>query len=142
MSTAIASSSARAVTGAPQTTVYASLHAWASWVRQLPPSGRTHLLVDAAVGAAPIVRHVRQVLDDHGITVNQHVVDRPASLDEVRQESAAIGDDAVIAVGGGRVIDRAKLLRFPLGTGHPETRQWSGEGCSGAPYLELPRAVP
>lgn len=33
-------------------------------------------------------------------------------------------------------------VRFPLGTGHPETRQWSGEGCPGAPYLELPRAVP
>lgn len=135
MSTAIASSSARAVTGAPQTTVYASLHAWASWVRQLPPSGRTHLLVDAAVGAAPIVRHVRQVLDDHGITVNQHVVDRPASLDEVRQESAAIGDDAVIAVGGGRVIDRAKLLTLFSADAHAEKRLSTTHRCG---FIALP----
>src|SRR5690606_24967056 len=41
-----------------------------------------------------------------------------------------------------RLRAACRMVRFPLGTGHPETRQWSGEGCSGAPYLELPRAVP
>jgi hypothetical protein len=33
-------------------------------------------------------------------------------------------------------------LRFPLGTGHPETRQRPGEGCPGATSLEVSRAVP
>jgi hypothetical protein len=33
-------------------------------------------------------------------------------------------------------------VRFPLGTGHPETRQWSGEGCPGVPSIEVPGAVP
>lgn len=33
-------------------------------------------------------------------------------------------------------------VRFPLRTGHPETRQWSGEGCPDAPSIEVPRAVP
>lgn len=135
MSTATVSSPTRAVTGTSPTTVYTSLHTWASWVRELPPSGRTHLLVDAAVDGAPIVRHVRQVLDGHGLTVNQHVVDRSASLDEVRQESRAIGDDAVIAVGGGRVIDRAKLLTLFSADAHAEKRLSTAHRCG---FIALP----
>ncbi|WP_213456295.1 daptide-type RiPP biosynthesis dehydogenase [Rhizomonospora bruguierae] len=135
MSTVTASPSAGAVTGAPETAVYASLHAWACWVRDLPSSGRTHLLVDEAVSGAPIERHVRQVLDGHGLRVTRHVVDSPAGLAELRQESDVIGDDPMIAVGGGRVIDRAKLLTLLSADAHAEKRLSTAHRCG---FIVLP----
>jgi transcriptional regulator with XRE-family HTH domain len=34
------------------------------------------------------------------------------------------------------------IVRFHPRAGHPETRQWSGEGCPGAPSVEVSRGVP
>jgi hypothetical protein len=42
----------------------------------------------------------------------------------------------------GRAVDPrrrggARRVRFPLAIGHPESRQWSGEGCPGTPSIDV-----
>jgi anti-sigma B factor antagonist len=39
-------------------------------------------------------------------------------------------------------LTRHPTLRFHPRVGHPETRQWSGEGCPGGSSIKIPRVVP
>ncbi|WP_225854372.1 transposase family protein [Micromonospora sp. ALFpr18c] len=63
-------------------------------------------------------------------------------LDEQARDRLGFDHGVPVGTTVWRLLTRLDDVRFPLRTGHPEPRQWSGEGWPGAMSIEVPRAVP
>lgn len=115
---------------AGDTEICSDLDTWAGWLAALPRDGRAHVLVDAAVAGSATERCVHEVLDDVRLPARRRVVSSPARLDELSAEMHDVRrQDVVIGLGGGVVMDRAKLLALLAGDSDAVHRLRAPQRC-------------
>jgi alcohol dehydrogenase len=114
-------------------------------LRQLGAS-RPLLVTDQGIIKAGLLRHVDSALADAGMTEGARLDDVPAdSSVAVCNRGAALyrekGCDAILAVGGGSVIDTAKGINIVLSEGSDDLLQFQGvDRLKGTPkpYIAVP----
>ncbi|MFI7638094.1 daptide-type RiPP biosynthesis dehydogenase [Nonomuraea sp. NPDC049400] len=88
----------------------------APWLAKSGDHGETTLLVDAAVAQSPITEHVRRQIGRARRHETLIELRGPGDADSVRELAARLtGTGLVLAVGGGSLLDQAKLASLLCG---------------------------
>ena len=119
------------------TRVSPDLQDWARWVDRLPLTKGTLLFIDAAVAGSALDRNVGEVLDRRG-AILRRVVGPRTDIADLRADHSGVGDDLVVGVGGGGVMDRAKLVALLAGDRQAELRLTSPHRCG---FSAVPSSV-
>ena len=119
------------------TQVSTDLQDWARWVDRLPRTKGTLLFIDAAVAGSALDRNVGEVLDRRG-AILRRVVGPRTDIADLRADHSGVGDDLVVGVGGGGVMDRAKLVALLAGDRQAELRLTSPHRCG---FIAVPSSV-
>ncbi len=97
-------------------------------------------LVDPFIATTPIFAEVRATLEAAGLTLELATAIQPelpvASLDALGDRARAFAPDAILAIGGGSVLDAAKLVALLAEFGGPLSRFY-GEGAVPGPVLPV-----
>ncbi|WP_017569544.1 daptide-type RiPP biosynthesis dehydogenase [Nocardiopsis halotolerans] len=111
---------------------------------------RAVLLVDAALEGSPLVGALARAAEAAGARVRVHTAAGAGTAADAHTTAVSLDGDAVIAVGGGAVMDRAKLANVVAGgldlAGTVAAHDRSGllrlpDGRRGAPLVAVPTTV-
>jgi len=124
------------------TQVCTDLREWAVWVDRLPRSSGSLLFIDAAVAGSTLDHRVGEILDRRGAT-RRRVVGPRTDIIDLRADNSSSDESSsagalVVGVGGGGVMDRAKLVALLAGDRHAELRLTARHRCG---FIAVPSNV-